>query len=110
MENPAMAVGLIIEAEDQNFNSLLAPFYSHCSGQILDKVPVGVSGVMEISTESLPRGRAGASVVERSRDLYFSFSIYCGHDGRRKGGRLHGLKPASCNCEEEKRRFTLGAR
>lgn len=67
MENLAMAVVLVIEAEGQNFNSLLPPFYSHCSGQILDKVPVGVSGVMEISTESLPRGRAGASVVERSR-------------------------------------------
>ena len=67
MEDLAMAVVLVIEAEDQNFNSVLAPCYSHCSGQILDKVPVGVSGVMEILTESLPRGRAGASVVERSR-------------------------------------------
>lgn len=66
-EDLAMAVVLVIEAEGQNFDSLLAPFYSHCSGQIFDKVPVGVSGVMEISTDSLPRGRAGASVVECSR-------------------------------------------
>ena len=105
-----MAIILVIEAEGQNFNSLLAPFRSHRSGLILDPVPVGVYGVMKISSESLPRGRAGASAVNRFRVESFFFATYCEQDGRRKGGRFDGLEPASVDCEEEKRHFTLGAR
>ena len=68
-----MAVVLVIEAEGQNLNSLLVPFHSHHSGQILDKVSVGVYGVMEISAKSLQREKAGASAVERFRMESFSF-------------------------------------
>ena len=57
-----MAVVLVIEAEGQNFNSLLAPFRSHRNVQILDLVPVGVYGVRRFQ-QSLSHGGEQAHLL-----------------------------------------------